>query len=173
MLTYEEMLRMPRPVSGHLHMDQRNRAKQFAPFDALRGFGASIRERAVVYSPRPVLCEDRKEEIERALAELCVGDEVMVVYFREFVPGKDERFNNVIPVRKTGKEEEGCQGTMTKKQETEMFPPRKLQTDRKLSGMGQFETVTGTLCFLEPGSYMRVEEEEIPVRDIVRLNKET
>lgn len=80
---YEEMLKMARPRSGHMHMDVRNRAKQFAPFDALRGFGESIREKAVLYSDRPVLCEDRKEEVESALRQLKTGDRVTIIYFEE------------------------------------------------------------------------------------------
>lgn len=83
MLSYEEMLMMDRPKSGHMHMDVRNRAKQFAPFDALRGFGASIREKTVIYSDPPALCEDRKEELEITLSGVKSGDRVSVLYFKE------------------------------------------------------------------------------------------
>ncbi len=82
-MKYEDMLELSRPPSSHLHMDIRNRAKQFAPFDALRGFNESIREAAVIYSDPPDLCEDRKEELERILEELSPGEEVQAVYFQE------------------------------------------------------------------------------------------
>lgn len=154
MLTFEEMLRMPRPVSGHLHMDQRNRAKQFAPFDALKGFGESLRERAVVYTSRPVLCEDRKEELDREIAQLCCGDEVTVVYFKECHPFDQKKF--------TAKEEEKIL----------LFPPRRLKTERELSDMGQYETVTGRVEFINPGVRIRVEETEIPIRDIIMMRSE-
>lgn len=151
MLTFEEMLRMPRPASAHLHMDQRNRAKQFAPFDALRGFGESIRERAVVYTSRPVLMEERKEELDRELKQLHCGMEVMVVCFRECREKKREE------------EPEG------NKEEELIFPPRKLKTERNLSGMGQYESITGNVEFIDPGVRIRVDETEILFRDIVRI----
>lgn len=157
MLTYEEMLRMPRPASGHLHMDQRNRAKQFAPFDALRGFGESIRERAVVYTSRPVLMEDRKEELDQELKKLQCGMEVTVVWFRECREIE----------REIEREAEAVKG----EEEELIFPPRKLRTERELSGMGQYESVTGKVEFIYPGVRIRVDETEILFRDIVMMQK--
>ncbi|MDO4490336.1 MAG: hypothetical protein Q4B85_04675 [Lachnospiraceae bacterium] len=81
---YKELLTMSRPKSGHLQMDRRKRAKQFAPFDALKGFGESIQEKAVVYSERPLLCGDRKEELNRSLQQLHSGDSVTILYFKEY-----------------------------------------------------------------------------------------
>lgn len=153
MLTFEEMLRMPRPASEHLRMDQRNRAKQFAPFDALRGFGESIRERAVVYTSRPVLMEERKEELDREVKQLHCGMEVTVVYFREC---------------KKKKRETELEGN---REEELVFPPRKLKTERNLSGMGQYESVTGNVEFIDPGVRIRVDETEIFFRDIIMLKK--
>lgn len=74
---------MARPASGHMKMDRKNRAKQFAPFDALRGFGEAIREKGVLYTERPVLCEDKKEELEKCLSGIKEGDCVTVIYFKE------------------------------------------------------------------------------------------
>lgn len=153
MLTFDEMLRMKRPASGHVHMDQRNRAKQFAPFDALRGFGESIRERAVVYTSRPILMEDRKEELDRELEKLRCGVEVTVVYFKEC----REKEKEADLVREKGEEL--------------VFPPRRLKTERELSGMGQYESVTGRVEFIYPGVRIRVDETEIPLRDIIMMQK--
>ena len=44
---YDDMLRLPHHVSdSHPPMPRRNRAAQFAPFDALNGYSAAIRETA-------------------------------------------------------------------------------------------------------------------------------
>ena len=52
--TREEMLRMQRPLSGRIPMDRQRRAKQFAPFQALKGFEDSIREMEAIHGERRV-----------------------------------------------------------------------------------------------------------------------
>lgn len=39
---YADIINMPRPMMHHQRMDPLNRAKIFAPFDALRGFDEEI-----------------------------------------------------------------------------------------------------------------------------------
>lgn len=41
---YADIINMPRPKMHHQRMDPLNRAKIFAPFDALRGFDEKIEE---------------------------------------------------------------------------------------------------------------------------------
>lgn len=41
---YADIIDMPRPKMHHQRMDPLNRAKIFAPFDALRGFDEKIEE---------------------------------------------------------------------------------------------------------------------------------
>ena len=41
---YADIIDMPRPEMHHQRMDILNRAKIFAPFDALRGFNEEIKE---------------------------------------------------------------------------------------------------------------------------------
>lgn len=60
MLQFEDMMRMSRPRSGRVKMDRRNRAKQFAPFDALRGFGAAIRDKAELSAEGLMLPEEER-----------------------------------------------------------------------------------------------------------------
>ena len=54
----------------HPPMDLKQRAKIFAPFDALRGFSAAIIARETVYEPFREKSEDGKAELDRKLAEL-------------------------------------------------------------------------------------------------------
>ena len=54
----------------HPPMDPVHRAKIFAPFDALAGFGECIAGKEVEYSPRQDLGEGEKEELDRKLAVL-------------------------------------------------------------------------------------------------------
>ena len=41
-------------------MDVGRRAKQFAPFAALKGFEDAVREKEIIYEPRRILSEERK-----------------------------------------------------------------------------------------------------------------
>ena len=47
---YAKLIYMPRPVSNRRKMDVGHRAKQFAPFSALRGFEESVRKKEILYS---------------------------------------------------------------------------------------------------------------------------
>lgn len=56
---YAKLIYMPRPVSNRRKMDVGHRAKQFAPFAALRGFEESVRKKEILYEPRKELSEER------------------------------------------------------------------------------------------------------------------
>ena len=51
----------------HPSMDTGKRAKIFAPFDALRGFGEAVAAKEVQYEYRRELADDEKEELNRRL----------------------------------------------------------------------------------------------------------
>ena len=79
---YTEILTCSRPVSQtHFPMSRLNRAAQFAPFDALTGFGAAIREMARRTEAQRELTEDRKAVLDRQLHHLQAGAELSVSYF--------------------------------------------------------------------------------------------
>ena len=48
----------------HHRMDQANRAKQFMPFDALKGFREALAEKEKLLVPKKELSEERKAELE-------------------------------------------------------------------------------------------------------------
>ena len=83
MKNYSDILHEDRPKSARAKMDLGNRAKIFAPFDALRGFNFAIMaeeaERAML--PRVELSEDMQEELNCKLEQLYTGSAVTACYF--------------------------------------------------------------------------------------------
>ena len=79
---YAEIFRRGRPCHGkpgllstydafyikHPPMNILRRAKLFAPFDALSGFGGRIAAKEVLYKERQILTEEEKEDLDRRLA---------------------------------------------------------------------------------------------------------
>ncbi len=84
--SYEDILYRPRPVSRvHPPMPRQERAAQFAPFAALTGYGAVIRETERFTEERPELSDSGQEELEWKLGFLeswaKEEPEVTVTYF--------------------------------------------------------------------------------------------
>lgn len=68
---YDDMLRLPRPVSKrHPRMTNANRAKQFMPFAALRGYGDALAEKEIRYEARALLSEEDGAALDETLREL-------------------------------------------------------------------------------------------------------
>ena len=66
-------VRAPMPAS--------RRAKQFAPFDALKGLKEAIAEKERIPTPRRILAEDALAELNQQLSQLRKGTIVTVVYY--------------------------------------------------------------------------------------------
>lgn len=66
-------VRAPMPAS--------RRAKQFAPFDALKGLKEAITEKERIPTPRRILAEDSLAELNETLSQLRKGTMVTVVYY--------------------------------------------------------------------------------------------
>lgn len=62
-------------------MPREERAKQFMPFAALKGYPDALRKKERVTVPKMQLTEDYAEELDRKLQQLQVGDMVTAVYF--------------------------------------------------------------------------------------------
>lgn len=58
-----------------------SRAKQFVPFDALKGFREALMEKERIRVPKVELSEEMLEELDRKLHELKPGDMITVIYF--------------------------------------------------------------------------------------------
>ena len=80
---YADMVFMPRPVSNRRKMDVGHRAKQFAPFAALRGFEETVRKKEILYEPRKDLSEEKKTELDNKLRLLSKGREFRVSWQRK------------------------------------------------------------------------------------------
>lgn len=78
---YRKIIHLPRPTSGRTPMAVERRAKQFAPFAALKGFEDAVREKEIIYEPRRILSEERKNELDMKLRMLKPGMEIQVEYF--------------------------------------------------------------------------------------------
>ena len=82
MLKKIEMLDMEGPVSDRIPMDRRRRAKQFAPFQALKGFEHSVKEKEVVYERRREQYDGMRIALDKKLSEI-ENREVKVTYYLE------------------------------------------------------------------------------------------
>ena len=62
-------------------MNQADRAKQFMPFAALKGFEEALREKEKIVVEKINLSEERKEELDCKFHEIHRNDIITVVYF--------------------------------------------------------------------------------------------
>lgn len=80
-------------------MDREIRAKQFMPFDALKGFREAMAEKERIIVPKRDLSEEQKEELERKIRQIQRKDVITVEYFqnREYmrVTGMVTRIDDV------------------------------------------------------------------------------
>lgn len=58
-----------------------NRAKQFVPFAALKGYEEALRAKEKIVVPKLELSEEKKEELNRKLHQIHKNDIITVVYF--------------------------------------------------------------------------------------------
>lgn len=63
--------------------DRTDRAKQFIPFDALKGFREALLEKERILTEKSDLSEDMTDNINRTLQQLSEGMTVCVVYFHD------------------------------------------------------------------------------------------
>ena len=68
-------------MASRAKMSPADRAKQFMPFSALKGFEEALREKEKIVVEKICLSEERKEELDRKLQQIQKNDMVTVVYF--------------------------------------------------------------------------------------------
>lgn len=68
---------------ARVKMSRENRAKQFMPFAALKGFEAALREKEKIIVEKIELSEEMKEELDRKIRDIHRSDMVKVVYFHD------------------------------------------------------------------------------------------
>lgn len=62
-------------------MSREERAKQFMPFAALKGYLDALRKKEKIVVPKMELTEDYAEELNRRLQQIKVGDMVTAIWF--------------------------------------------------------------------------------------------
>lgn len=87
MKSYQNIRHMTRPVPSRPRMPRQNRAKIFAPYQALKGFCETVHAKDTVYVCRLELSEYAQERIDRELRQLRRWDTVTVTWFQ---PRQDE-----------------------------------------------------------------------------------
>lgn len=65
-----------------VRMDRENRAKQFAPFAALKGHAEALKKEEERPVPQMEFYEEYQEELDRKLRQLECGDWIEVEYYR-------------------------------------------------------------------------------------------
>lgn len=58
-----------------------DRAKQFAPFDALTGFREALARKERIVVPRKELCEEEKEQLDFKFQQISPRDMVTIIYY--------------------------------------------------------------------------------------------
>lgn len=58
-----------------------DRAKQFLPFDALKGLQNALREKEVEYVDKIELAEEKVDEISLKLQSIKIGDNISIIYY--------------------------------------------------------------------------------------------
>lgn len=62
-------------------MSREDRAKQFMPFAALKGYPDALRKKEKIIVPKAEFSEEYKEELDSILRQVKKNDIVMVIYF--------------------------------------------------------------------------------------------
>lgn len=70
-------------MAGRPKMSREDRAKQFMPFAALKGYEEALRQKEKIIVPRMELSEEYKEELDRKLRQIRKNDMVTVIYFHK------------------------------------------------------------------------------------------
>ena len=68
-------------MKSHAKMSRLDRAKQFSPFAALKGYETALRAKEKFLVPRIELPEEAQAELDRKLHMITTGDTITVVYF--------------------------------------------------------------------------------------------
>lgn len=70
-------------MEKRVKMERAERAKQFLPFDALKGFRETLAQKERIVVDRVELSEEYREELDRRMQRIRKNDIISVVYFHE------------------------------------------------------------------------------------------
>ena len=78
---YEDIIHLSRPVSKFKTASKMERAVQFAPFAALKGYEVCIENETRQVESKRILCEDQKMELNDVFFQLKKGDRICFDFF--------------------------------------------------------------------------------------------
>ena len=64
-------------------MNREDRAKQFMPFAALKGYEDALREKERIVVPKRELSEESREQLDRKLPQIRRNDIITVIYYSD------------------------------------------------------------------------------------------
>lgn len=64
-------------------MNRQERAKQFMPFDALKGLQEELRKKEIEYEEQKEMCDASLEELENEFNKLEIGNKVEVKFYKQ------------------------------------------------------------------------------------------
>lgn len=70
-------------ANNRVKMDRADRAKQFMPFDALKGFREALEEKERIIVPKRELSEEQKEALDLKMRQVRKKDIITVEYFHD------------------------------------------------------------------------------------------
>lgn len=70
-------------ASNRVKMDRAQRAKQFMPFAALKGYEEALRSKEKIVVPKAELSEDRLLMLDHIMRQIHVNDMVTVIYYTQ------------------------------------------------------------------------------------------
>lgn len=82
-------------MKSHAKMSRLDRAKQFSPFAALKGYEVALRAKEKILVPRIDLPEEAQAELDRKLHMIGKGDLITVVYFQQL---DDSEFGEYLQI---------------------------------------------------------------------------
>ena len=89
MNAHQNIIHQTRQIPSRPRMPRQNRAKIFAPYQALKGFSETIHAKDTVYVRRVELAEYVQERLDRKLRQLRRWDTVTVTWFQPKEGGDD------------------------------------------------------------------------------------
>lgn len=70
-----------------------SRAKQFLPFDALKGFQEALREKEKEYEERKELSEESLKELDNIFNRIEIGSNIKIMYYNQ---GKYDELKGIV-----------------------------------------------------------------------------
>ena len=124
-------------MKSHAKMSRLDRAKQFSPFAALKGYEVALRAKEKILVPRIDLPEEAQAELDRKLHMIAKGDLVTVIYFQRFAGSDIGEYLQI-----TGR-------------------VSRLDPERRILKIGDRNILTEDICNLESNAFFSIQYQQV------------